>query len=92
MTELEKCTIFGDPYYFTFDGVTYRFLGRMNYYLIKTVDKLPKGIEPLTLEGRNKISPKGSSALCEVTTIVYGYKIQLQEDLVVLVSKRQEQA
>ncbi|XP_031194207.1 zonadhesin isoform X3 [Mastomys coucha] len=84
--KLEKCTIFGDPYYFTFDGVTYRFLGRMNYYLIKTVDKLPKGIEPLTLEGRNKISPKGSSALCEVTTIVYGYKIQLQEDLVVLVN------
>lgn len=64
----------------------------MNYYLIKTVDKLPKGIEPLIMEGRNKISSKGSSTLHEVTTIVYGYKIQLQEELVVLVSKRQDQA
>lgn len=88
MTELEKCTIFGDPYYHTFDGFTYHFLGRMNYYLIKTVDKLPKEVEPLTVEGRNKLSPKGSSTLHEVTSIVYGYKIQLQEDLVVLVSKR----
>lgn len=58
----------------------------MNYYLIKTVDKLPRGIEPLIMEGRNKISPKGSSTLHEVTTIVYGYKIQLQEELVVLVN------
>jgi hypothetical protein len=92
LTELERCTIFGDPYYLTFDGFTYHFLGRMNYYLIKTVDKLPRGIEPLIMEGRNKISPKGSSTLHEVTTIVYGYKIQLQEELVVLVSKRQDQA
>eukprot|EP00072_Mus_musculus_P074533 XP_017176296.1 PREDICTED: zonadhesin isoform X5 [Mus musculus] len=84
--KLERCTIFGDPYYLTFDGFTYHFLGRMNYYLIKTVDKLPRGIEPLIMEGRNKISPKGSSTLHEVTTIVYGYKIQLQEELVVLVN------
>ncbi|XP_076779413.1 zonadhesin [Arvicanthis niloticus] len=84
--KLEKCTIFGDPYYLTFDGFTYHFLGRMNYYLIKTMDELPKGIEPLIMEGRNKVSSKGSSTLCEVTTIVYGYKIQLQEDLVVLVN------
>lgn len=87
MTELEKCTIFGDPYYHTFDGFSYRFLGRMNYYLIKTVDKLPEGMEHLVIEGRNKISPKGSPTLHEVTTNVYGYKIQLQEGLVALVSK-----
>ncbi|NP_001100604.2 zonadhesin precursor [Rattus norvegicus] len=86
--KLEKCTIFGDPYYHTFDGFTYRFLGRMNYYLIKTLDKLPRGIEPLIMEGRNKISPKGSSTLHEVTTIVYGYKIQLQEGLGVLVNNQ----
>lgn len=90
-TELEKCTAFGDPYYHTFDGFDYRFPGRMNYYLIKTVDKLPEGIEPLVTEGRNKISSKGSPALHEVTTIVYGYKIQLQKGLVVLVSNGQEQ-
>ncbi|GAB1290326.1 Zonadhesin [Apodemus speciosus] len=84
--KLEKCTVFGDPYYHTFDGFTYHFLGRMNYYLIKTVDKLPKGIEPLIMEGRNKLSPKESSTLHEVTVVVYGYKIQLKEDLVVLVN------
>lgn len=87
MTELEKCTILGDPYYHTFDDFSYRFLGRMNYYLIKTIDKLPAGIEHLVIEGRNKISPKGSPTLHEVTTIVYGDKIQLQEGLVALVSK-----
>ncbi|XP_035317208.1 LOW QUALITY PROTEIN: zonadhesin isoform X1, partial [Cricetulus griseus] len=79
VNKLEKCTAF-------FDGFDYRFPGRMNYYLIKTVDKLPEGIEPLVTEGRNKISPKGSPALHEVTTIVYGYKIQLQKGLVVLVN------
>ncbi|KAM7331791.1 hypothetical protein ACRRTK_008499 [Alexandromys fortis] len=86
--KLEKCTIFGDPYYHTFDGFSYRFLGRMNYYLIKTVDKLPEGMEHLVIEGRNKISPKGSPTLHEVTTNVYGYKIQLQEGLVALVNNQ----
>ncbi|CAH7260280.1 Zan [Phodopus roborovskii] len=86
--KLEKCTVFGDPYYHTFDGFTYRFLGRMNYYLIKTVDKLPEGVEQLVTEGRNKISSKGSPTLHEMTVIVYGYKIQLQEGLVVLVNNQ----
>ncbi|KAL1768316.1 zonadhesin [Sigmodon hispidus] len=86
--KLEKCTIFGDPYYHTFDGFTYHFLGRMNYYLIKTVSELPYGIQHLVTEGRNKISSKGSPTLHEVTTIVYGYKIQLQEGLVVLVNNQ----
>ncbi|KAH0505777.1 Zonadhesin [Microtus ochrogaster] len=86
--ELEKCTIFGDPYYHTFDGFSYRFLGRMNYYLIKTVDKLPEGMEHLVIEGRNKISPKGNPTLHEVTTNVYSYKIQLQEGLVALVNNQ----
>nr|XP_048289896.1 zonadhesin isoform X4 [Myodes glareolus] len=86
--KLEKCTILGDPYYHTFDDFSYRFLGRMNYYLIKTIDKLPGGIEHLVIEGRNKISPKGSPTLHEVTTIVYGDKIQLQEGLVALVNNQ----
>ncbi|XP_051018087.1 LOW QUALITY PROTEIN: zonadhesin [Acomys russatus] len=88
VNELEKCTIFGDPYYRTFDGFTYHFLGRMNYYLIKTVDKLPEGVEQLVTEGRNKITSKGNPTLREVTTVVYGYKIQLQEGLVVLVNNQ----
>lgn len=88
---MEKCTIFGDPYYHTFDGLSYRFLGRMNYYLIKTVDKLPEGVEHLVIEGRNKVTSTESPTLHEVTTIVYGYKIQLQEGLLVLVSKGQDQ-
>ncbi|XP_052610950.1 LOW QUALITY PROTEIN: zonadhesin [Peromyscus californicus insignis] len=86
--KLEKCTIFGDPYYHTFDGLSYRFLGRMNYYLIKTVDKLPEGVEHLVIEGRNKVTSTESPTLHEVTTIVYGYKIQLQEGLLVLVNNQ----
>lgn len=91
LTELEKCSVFGDPYYHTFDGFSYHFLGRMNYYLVKTVEELPHGVEPLVMEGRNKVSHRGIPALHEVTTIIYDYKIQLQEGLVVLVSQRLDQ-
>ncbi|XP_037596321.1 zonadhesin [Cebus imitator] len=85
----EQCSIYGDPRYLTFDGFSYRFRGRMTYVLIKTVDMLPDGVEPLLVEGRNKMYPPGSSIfLHEVITTVYGYKVQFQAGLELVVNNQ----
>jgi hypothetical protein len=60
----------------------------MTYILIKTVDNLPDGVEHLLVQGRNKLYRPTSPALHEVTTLVYGYKVQLQKNLVLMVRKR----
>ncbi|XP_055148606.1 zonadhesin [Symphalangus syndactylus] len=84
----EQCLVYGDPRYLTFDGFSYRFQGRMTYVLIKTVDVLPEGVEPLLVEGRNKMDPPRSSILQEVITTVYGYKVQLQAGLELVVNNQ----
>uniref|UniRef100_A0A2K6C8R0 Zonadhesin n=2 Tax=Macaca nemestrina TaxID=9545 RepID=A0A2K6C8R0_MACNE len=85
----EQCSVYGDPHYLTFDGFSYRFRGRMTYVLIKTVDVLPEGVEPLLVEGRNKMDPPRSSTfLQEVITTVYGYKVQLQAGLELVVNNQ----
>lgn len=86
LAELEQCSIFGDPHYHTFDGLSYRFQGRMTYTLIKTVDVLPDGIVPLVVEGRNKMyTPLSPIFLHEVIVMVYGYTVQLQAELQLVV-------
>uniref|UniRef100_A0A2K6RM01 Zonadhesin n=1 Tax=Rhinopithecus roxellana TaxID=61622 RepID=A0A2K6RM01_RHIRO len=85
----EQCSVYGDPHYLTFDGFSYRLQGRMTYVLIKTVDVLPEGVEPLLVEGRNKMDPRRSSTfLQEVITTVYGYKVQLQAGLELVVNNQ----
>ncbi|XP_058290853.1 LOW QUALITY PROTEIN: zonadhesin-like [Hylobates moloch] len=85
----EQCIVYGDPRYLTFDGFSYRFQGRMTYVLIKTVDVLPEGVEPLLVEGPNKMDPPRSSIfLQEVITTVYGYKVQLQAGLELVVNNQ----
>nr|KAF6442856.1 zonadhesin [Rousettus aegyptiacus] len=85
--KLEQCSIFGDPHYHTFDGLSYRFQGRMTYTLIKTVDVLPDGIVPLVVEGRNKMyTPLSPIFLHEVIVMVYGYTVQLQAELQLVVN------
>lgn len=61
----------------------------MTYILIKTVDMLPKGVERLVVEGRNKMNPAGKMALLhEVIATVYGYKVQLLANLDLVVRAR----
>ncbi|XP_057605487.1 zonadhesin [Hippopotamus amphibius kiboko] len=83
----EQCTIYGDPSYHTFDGLSYRFQGRMTYFLIKTLDVLPDGVEPLVVEGRNKVYPSFNPIfLHEIIVTVYSYTVQLQTELGLVVN------
>lgn len=63
----------------------------MTYILVKTVDKLPTGLEKVVVEGRNKVyfSAPGLVFLHEVITFVYGFKIQFRAGLTLLVSRSQ---
>ena len=82
----ERCTVYGDPTYRTFVGLGYRFQGRMTYYLVKTVDVLPTGVEPFIVEGRNKMYASHNPVfLHEIIVMVYGYTVQLQHELELVV-------
>ncbi|XP_041604447.1 zonadhesin [Vulpes lagopus] len=85
----EQCSIYGDPHYRTFDGLGYLFRGRMTYTLIKTVDVLPAEVVPLVVEGRNKVYSSWSPVfLHEIIVIVYGFTVQLQADLQLVVNNQ----
>ncbi|KAF6128234.1 zonadhesin [Phyllostomus discolor] len=85
--ESEQCSVLGDPHYRTFDGLRYHFQGRMTYTLIKTVGTLPSGVARLVVEGRNKMSmPLSLIFLHEIIVMVYGYTVQLQAELQLMVN------
>lgn len=85
----EQCSVYGDPHYRTFDGLSYLFRGRMTYTLIKTVDALPTGVAPLIVEGRNKVYlPWSPVYLHEIIVVIYGYTVQLRAQLELVVRAR----
>ncbi|XP_027965808.1 zonadhesin [Eumetopias jubatus] len=87
--ESKQCSIYGDPHYRTFDGLTYLFRGRMTYTLIKTIGKLPAGVVPLVVEGRNKVySSWRPIYLHEIIVIIYGYTVQLKAHLELVVNNQ----
>lgn len=58
----------------------------MTYILVKTVDTLPRNVVALVVEGRNKMhTPLSQIFLQEVIVIVYGYTVQFQADLQLVV-------
>ncbi|XP_042638903.1 zonadhesin [Orycteropus afer afer] len=84
---LDHCSVSGDLHYRTLDGFSYHFQGRMTYTLVKTIDVLPDGVEPLVVEGRNKMYlPWSPVFLYEVLVKVYGSRIQLQPGLELVVN------
>ncbi|XP_032447447.1 zonadhesin [Lynx canadensis] len=85
----EQCSVYGDPHYRTFDGLSYLFRGRMTYTLIKTVDALPTGVAPLIVEGHNKVYlPWSPVYLHEIIVVIYGYTVQLQAHLELVVNNQ----
>ncbi|KAI5128120.1 Zonadhesin [Manis pentadactyla] len=87
LAESEQCSIYGDPHYHTFDGLSYCFQGHMTYTLVKAVDMLPDGVEPLVMQGPNKVYfPVKPVFLQEIIVKVYGYTVQLQIDLDLVVN------
>ncbi|XP_078295954.1 zonadhesin isoform X1 [Panthera onca] len=85
----EQCSVYGDPHYRTFDGLSYLFRGRMTYTLIKTVDALPTGVAPLIVEGRNKVYlPWSPVYLHEIIVVIYGYTVQLRAQLGLVVNNQ----
>ncbi|XP_022356101.1 zonadhesin [Enhydra lutris kenyoni] len=85
----DQCSIYGDPHYRTFDGLSYLFRGRMTYTLIKAIGVLPAGVVPLVVEGRNKVYSSWSPIyLHEIIVMVYGYTVQLKAHLELVVNNQ----
>ncbi|XP_054992758.1 zonadhesin [Sorex araneus] len=89
----QLCSVFGDSHYLTFDGLLYTFPGRMTYTLLRTVSELPRGLEPVVVEGRNHAStrspdPKSVYTLQEVTVRIQGHVIQMQSNLRLVVNNQ----
>ncbi|XP_049644132.1 zonadhesin [Suncus etruscus] len=90
----EQCSVFGDPHYLTFDGLLYTFHGRMTYTLLRTINKIPEGLEPVEVEGRNRLSApwvfekQNIYTLYEVIVRVHGYVIHMMTNLELVVNKQ----
>ncbi|XP_061446246.1 zonadhesin [Rhineura floridana] len=80
-TKFHQCVISGDPHYRTFDNFVHHFQGRATYVLTRTLDDLPRALEPFSISGRNRrrFPLHRFSFLREVYVSVYGYSITLME-------------
>ncbi|XP_058036266.1 zonadhesin [Ahaetulla prasina] len=80
-TTFHQCVISGDPHYRTFDNFVHHFQGRCTYTLTRTLGRVPEGLEPLSVAGRNhrRSILHRVSFLREVYVEVLGFRVTLMQ-------------
>ncbi|XP_039180790.1 zonadhesin [Crotalus tigris] len=80
-TTFHQCVISGDPHYRTFDNFVHHFQGRCTYTLTQTLGRLPEGLEPVSVAGRNhrRSILHRVSFLRELYVEVLGFQITLMQ-------------
>ncbi|XP_034292514.2 zonadhesin [Pantherophis guttatus] len=80
-TTFHQCVILGDPHYRTFDNFVHHFQGRCTYTLTRTLGRVPQGLEPLSVAGRNhrRSILHRVSFLREVYVEVLGFRVTLMQ-------------
>lgn len=86
-----QCVISGDPHYRTFDNFVHHFQGRCTYTLTRTLGRVPQGLEPLSVAGRNhrRSSLHRISFLREVYVEVLGFRVTLMQGRKMAVSSQE---
>lgn len=86
-----QCVISGDPHYRTFDNFVHHFQGRCTYTLTRTMGRVPEGLEPLSVAGRNhrRSVLHRVSFLREVYVEVLGFRVTLMQRRKMAVSSQE---
>lgn len=91
LAAFHQCVISGDPHYRTFDNFVHHFQGRCTYTLTRTLGRVPQGLEPLSVAGRNhrRSILHRVSFLREVYVEVLGFRVTLMQGRKMAVSSQE---